>query len=94
MTSMNLLREKEVIDVLSGKRIGFVSDFLIEPCAGQITAIVLPGTSSFFSFGKREDTVIPWEHIVKIGEDAILVNVPFCPEEDALVCHPKRKGRK
>ena len=93
MTSTNTLREKEVIDVLTGRRVGFVSDFLIEPCAGQITAIVLPGTSSFFSFGKREETVIPWEHIVRIGEDAILVNVP-CADEEALVCRDKRKNRK
>ena len=93
MTSTNTLREKEVIDVLTGRRVGFVSDFLIEPCAGQITAIVLPGTTSFFSFGKREETVIPWEHIVRIGEDAILVNVP-CADEEALVCRDKRKNRK
>lgn len=93
MTSTNTLREKEVIDVLTGRRIGYVSDFLIEPCVGQITAIVLPGSSPFFSFGKREETVIPWEHIVRIGEDAILVNVP-CSEEEALACRDKRKSRK
>jgi len=70
------LRNKEVIDICEGVRIGFVFDVEIDVCSGRVVAIIVPGCRGFFwFFGKREDYIIPWCDIRKIGDDIILVNI-------------------
>lgn len=67
---------KDVIDVNRGKKLGFIDDVDIDTKKGTITAVIIPGHSnkimSFFS--KRNDVIINWNDIQKIGEDVILVN--------------------
>ncbi len=75
------LRCKEVICIGDGRRLGFVSDVEIDTCTGRLVAIVVPGRSRGF-LGKREDYVIPWEVIRRIGDDIILTS--FCP----VACSP------
>lgn len=68
------LRQKEVINIADGKRLGFVSDVEINFSAGFIDAIVVPGPGRFLGlFGKQNDYVIPWKDIVRVGDDIILV---------------------
>ena len=70
--------KKEVIDIIDGRRLGFVCDVEFDICTGKIHAIIVPGKSH--SFFKREDFIIPWHHIKKIGDDIILVNLNLrCP---------------
>ncbi len=69
---------KEVINVVDGVIIGFIVDLEIEPNSGQIFAIFIQqrlGLGNFFS--KRECIRIPWDQIVKIGENVIIVNYPI-----------------
>ncbi|MBR2308923.1 MAG: YlmC/YmxH family sporulation protein [Oscillospiraceae bacterium] len=67
---------KEVICICDGRRLGFVADVLIELPAGNICAIVVPGKSRLFPLlGQREDYVIPWNCICKVGPDIILVDI-------------------
>ncbi len=69
-------RQKEVINVNDGRRLGFVSDVEIDLEQGKIEAIVLPGVARLFGLlGKDSEFVIPWEKIVRIGEDIILVDL-------------------
>lgn len=69
-------RQKEVINVSDGRRLGFVSDVEIDLEQGKIDAIVLPGVGKLFGFlGKDTEFIIPWDKIVKIGEDIILVDL-------------------
>lgn len=76
MTRFGKLRQKEVVNIADGARLGFICDLVIDICTGKICAIVVPGPSrlSFFFKGER-DQVIPWKNIRKIGEDVILVEV-------------------
>jgi YlmC/YmxH family sporulation protein len=68
------LREREVVNVIDGRRLGLASDLEIEIETGRIKAIVVPGPGKFLKlFGKSEEFVIPWEWIKKIGVDVILV---------------------
>lgn len=70
------LRQKEVINIASGMRLGFVSDVEINFEDGRIEAIVVPTqTRLFLFFGKREDYVISWEDIIRVGDDIILVDI-------------------
>ncbi|NLF37731.1 MAG: YlmC/YmxH family sporulation protein [Clostridiaceae bacterium] len=69
-------RQKEVINVSDGKRLGFVSDVEIDLEEGKIDAIILPGVGKLFGIlGKESEFIIPWDKIRKIGEDIILVDL-------------------
>lgn len=70
------LKCKEVINVCTGFRLGFVSDALISITSGHLVAIIVPGPSKFLGLlGHENDYVIPWECIKKFGDDIILVEV-------------------
>lgn len=70
------LRCKEVINVCDGNRLGFVDDVLLEVPSGCICAIIVFGQGKCLGlFGHDDDYVIPWDCIVKIGDDVILAEV-------------------
>ncbi len=70
------LQCKEVICVATGQRLGFVSDVMVEIPGGQVCSIVVPCQNRFpGSFGRREDFLIPWNCIKRIGPDIVLVDV-------------------
>ena len=83
LTKTSELREREVVNVLDGRRLGLASDLEIEVETGKIKAIVVPGPGKFlWLFGKSEDFVIPWDKIIKIGLDVILVEAPDYVSEE------------
>ena len=73
--SVNDIKAKEVINVSTGERLGFVSDVLISLADGRMTAIVVPGAYRLMGFlGREDDLVIRWENIKKIGDDIIIID--------------------
>ncbi|MBE6531094.1 MAG: YlmC/YmxH family sporulation protein [Ruminococcaceae bacterium] len=72
------LREKEVVNICDGARLGCPSDFEFNVCDGRITALIVPRGCGFLGFG-RDDIIIPWCKIECIGSDTILVKLS--PEE-------------
>ena len=69
------LQCKEVICISSGQRLGFVSDIQIEIPDGTICAIVVPCPCKLLGIpGRRDDYIIPWHAIKKIGPDIVLVD--------------------
>ncbi len=86
LTKTSELREREVVNILDGRRLGLASDLEIEAETGRIKAIVVPGPGKFlWLFGKSEDFVIPWERIKKIGVDVILVEAPNYVEDKSNI---------
>ncbi len=69
------LRIREVVNVIDGKRLGFIIDLEVELETGRITAIVVPGSRWLGIFGREAEWVIPWTRIRKIGTDVILVEM-------------------
>jgi YlmC/YmxH family sporulation protein len=70
------LKQKEVINISDGKRLGFVSDVEIDLETGRVDAIVIPSGGRFLGLiGRDNEFIIPWEKIKKIGEDIILVDL-------------------
>lgn len=70
------LRQKEVINVIDGKRLGYVYDIEMDLRDGRVYSIIIPGDSKFLGlFGRNTDYIIPWENIKKIGMDTILVEL-------------------
>ena len=70
---------KRIINVYDGDILGTAgeSDLLINPYNGGIGAIVLPGRASFGAFGaaKKEQAVIPWETVRKVGAEVIVIDL-------------------
>ncbi len=76
MLTISELKERDVVNILDGRRLGFVEDIEIDLNEGRVTAIVVPGRRRFLGlFGRTHDYVIPWEKIKKIGTDVILVEL-------------------
>ena len=83
------LQCKEVICVNDGRRLGFITDVVVEVPDGQICAIIVPGPCRLFGvLGRQEDFRIPWSCIRRIGPDIVLVDIK--PEE---CCMPRQKMR-
>jgi len=69
------LRQKEVINTNDGIRYGFVSDLEMDTSEGKIVALIVPGPGRVLGvFGRDQEYRIPWEVIIKIGEDIVLVD--------------------
>ena len=85
------LREKEVINLTDGAKLGYVCDFEFDSSDARICALVLPGDGGFLGLGKNDDIVIPWDRIECIGEDTILVRINL--SDGCVTCHrpPKKK---
>jgi len=76
LVKISELRTREVINVLDGKKLGCIIDIDLDIEKGRVTAIVLPGPSRWLGFfSRRENVVVPWEKISKIGRDVILVEL-------------------
>ena len=74
------LRNRDVINMRDGVRIGFLGDVEINTQTASLEALVVYGRPRFFGlFGHEEDQVIPWRDIRMIGEDAVLVD--FTPQK-------------
>lgn len=68
------LRNKEIIDIRSGTRYGYVGDLEIDLETGKIRSLVIPGRLRMFGLlGREKEKVFLWENIRRIGEDIILV---------------------
>ncbi len=76
MANSSDIRQKEVINIVNGRRLGTIVDMNFSP-DGRISSIAVPGPFSFWNLvrSNRAEIVVPWESIVKIGEDVILVRI-------------------
>lgn len=83
MINASSIKDREVINIRNGKKLGVVSDVEIDFEQGKITAIILPGPGKFINFfGKDNDVSIPWNCIKKVGNDVILVDMEDDSEDN------------
>ena len=79
-TKFTELHRKEVICVCDGRRLGYIADACVEIPTGNIVSILVPGPCRFFGLlGRKDDYIIPWSRIIRMGPDIVLVDVK--PEE-------------
>ncbi|MGN1473531.1 MAG: YlmC/YmxH family sporulation protein [Eubacteriales bacterium] len=90
------LREKEVINVCDGRRLGCVEDLEFDPESGRILALLIPEPKGLFSFGNCPMISVGWQKIQRIGADIILVDIgpeePPCCEAVPNQQRPPKKG--
>ena len=69
------LRRKEVININTAEKLGFIRDVEIDFETGAIDAVLIPKKFSLLGvFADTRDYVISWSDIVKVGREVILVN--------------------
>lgn len=66
---------KEVINLVTGERLGYVCDLEIDECTGNILTLIVPAKGKFSFFSKNDRICIPWACITKISCDVILVKI-------------------
>ena len=70
------LRYKEVIDLTTGQRLGYVCDAEIDLEQGKIVSLIVPGQKKLGGLlSGDDDYILPWESISRLGEDIILAEV-------------------
>lgn len=67
------LKRKEVIDIETAERIGYVSDVEIGEERGNIEAIIVPKRTGFINFFWGGEIIIPWNMVAVVGRDVVLV---------------------
>lgn len=70
------LRQKDVINVCDGRRLGRPMDIVLNESACA-EALIVPAGSGLLSMLKqeKEGCLIPWRRILRIGDDVILVDI-------------------
>ncbi len=72
--TLTALRNKEVIDMKTGLRLGYVDDIEIDTDTERVTSLIIFGRSHTLGFmGRDNDIVIKCSEIALVGEDTILV---------------------
>ena len=72
---INDLRDKDVINICDGRKLGCVDDVEVDVNSGRLVAIIVPCDGRLFGFGRSKNLVILWDSIEKIGDDTILVRI-------------------
>ncbi len=86
------LRKKEVINVVDGKILGHIIDMVISTSTCKVLGFLVPGNQSFQLFKKNDNIFIPYEAIISIGEDVILVKL--CDPTPNHICKGAAQGGK
>lgn len=74
------IREKEVINIYDGKKLGHIIDIIFDRQTGRVTGVVIPGIKKFMR--KTEDIFVPIDNLKKIGEDVLLIKL--APQENTM----------
>lgn len=70
------LAQKDVITVKDGMNLGPISDIELNLEEGRVEALIVPGPGRILGlFSRDKEYIIPWNNIVNIGVDVILVEL-------------------
>ncbi|MDE5619695.1 MAG: YlmC/YmxH family sporulation protein [Ruminococcus sp.] len=68
------LRRKEVIDITTGERLGYIDDAEMNLEKSAVQSLVIYGRERLFGFlGREDDVVIPCSEIKVVGNDVVLI---------------------
>ena len=69
------LHYKEVINISTGQRLGYVSDLEFDMQSGKVISFIVPGPRRFWGLLPGDtDYIFPWESIIRMGDDTILIS--------------------
>ena len=74
MCSLGEIRRKEVIDLKTGERLGYIDDIEVDIASGKAERFIIYGGDRLFGIlGKEDDIVIKCSDIRVVGREVILV---------------------
>lgn len=77
MIKISELKNRDVVNVNDGRRLGTIMDLDIDLQKGVVNSIVVPSQKGLWGrLSGPKDHVISWSKIVRIGVDTILVDYP------------------
>ena len=72
--SFSALRNKEVVNIKTGEKIGYVDDLELDTEGSRVVSLIIYGRSRAFGLmGRDEDIIVRCSDIELIGEDTVLV---------------------
>lgn len=80
MQTMYDVKNKEVINVKDGCKLGYIKDVEVDLISGRIKKIIIPVQALF----KNMEYHINWQQVKRVGEERILVDTDI---EKVLVKH-------
>lgn len=79
------LKNKQVVCVNDGFILGYINDIELDTENGKLVAIIIYGPLKFLGLlGREKDIVIPFEDIVVIGEETVLVKTDSTKYADKM----------
>lgn len=90
--SFGELRNKIVINLVDGKKLGHITDIIFEQSSAKVLGLVVPSIKGLFNFFRPpQDIFIPYHCICRIGQDTILVELSLSVNPQALNTSKKEK---
>ena len=68
------LQTFDVVNVIDGNKLGRIIDLEINYENGKILSFTVSPNSFTSFFAKNKKILIPWESVVKVGSEVIIVN--------------------
>mgnify|MGYP006272512635 CR=1 FL=1 len=76
--NLNQLQGKEIINLATGEKLGLITEaeLTFEQESGNLDSLLVPVESGIFDFlGEERFLEIPWNSIIKIGAEVIVVDL-------------------
>ena len=87
------LRNKDVININTGRKLGTVGDVEVDTCTAKLVAVVIYGKPKLFGLlGHEDDCVVCWDDIAVIGQDSVLVKCDLPPRNQGCDCPDECQG--
>ena len=75
MVSLSVLCEKDIISISTGQNIGRADDIEFNEKNAKVENLIVFGRPKLFGLlGRGKDVRIPWEDVITVGKDVILIN--------------------
>ena len=75
MVSLTVLCEKDIISISTGQNIGRADDIEFNEKNAKVENLIVFGRPKLFGLlGRGKDVRIPWEDVITVGKDVILIN--------------------
>ena len=85
------LREKDVINLCDGSKLGCIYEIEFDTCSGQLCSLIVSRSEGMFSFLRECKLTLPWNRIECIGDDAVLVKISNSEIESFFKSDRKRR---
>lgn len=86
------LQERQIVNIADGKCLGNIKDIELNVREGTIQALVLPATGGFLAMLQNQgELLIPWQKVVRIGVDVVLIDMPELAEPAVRVGGRRRR---